>query len=133
MLQKFAIRTTVRSGMINITEQVREAIRQSGMRDGLVIVYCPHTTAGITVNEGADPEVSGDFLRYLNQLCPWEHPIFRHGEGNSAAHIKAGIVGASQMIPVAGGKLALGAWQAIFFCEFDEPRERNFLVKIIAG
>jgi secondary thiamine-phosphate synthase enzyme len=96
-------------------------------------MYCPHTTAGITINEGADPDVAGDFLRYLDNLCPWENPSYHHSEGNSAAHLKAGIVGAAQVIPVADGDLVLGTWQAVFFCEFDGPRERAFLVKIIEG
>ncbi|MBT9172229.1 MAG: hypothetical protein DDT21_00610 [Syntrophomonadaceae bacterium] len=133
MLKKFSVRTAGRSQLINITGQVREAIRQSGVRDGLVTVYCPHTTAGITVNEGADPDVAGDFLRYLDNLCPWEHPLYRHSEGNTAAHLKASIVGTAQAIPVVEGDLALGTWQAVFFCEFDGPRERMILVKTIAG
>ncbi|MBT9141082.1 MAG: hypothetical protein DDT30_01669 [Dehalococcoidia bacterium] len=133
MLKKFSVRTAGRSQLINITGQVREAIRQSGVRDGLVTVYCPHTTAGITVNEGADPDVAGDLLRYLDNLCPWEHPLYFHSEGNTAAHMKAGIVGAAQAIPVVDGDLALGTWQAVFFCEFDGPRERKILVKIIEG
>lgn len=133
MLKKFSVRTAGRSQLINITGQVREAIRQSGVRDGLVTVYCPHTTAGITVNEGADPDVAGDFLRYLDNLCPWEHPSYRHSEGNTAAHLKASIVGTAQAIPVVEGDLALGTWQAVFFCEFDGPRERMILVKTIAG
>jgi len=133
LLKKFSVRTAGRSQLINITGQVREAIRQSGVRDGLVTVYCPHTTAGITVNEGADPDVAGDFLRYLDKLCPWEHPSYRHSEGNTAAHLKASIVGTAQAIPVVEGDLALGTWQAVFFCEFDGPRERMILVKTIAG
>ena len=133
MLKKFSVRTAGRSQLINITGQVREAIRQSGVRDGLVTVYCPHTTAGITVNEGADPDVAGDFLRYLDNLCPREHPLYRHSEGNTAAHLKTSIVGTAQAIPVVDGDLALGTWQAVFFCEFDGPRERIILVKTIAG
>jgi secondary thiamine-phosphate synthase enzyme len=133
LLQRFSLRTADRSQLINITGQVRETVRKSGVRDGLATVYCPHTTAGITVNEGADPDVAGDFLRYLDNLCPWEHPLYRHSEGNSAAHLKAGITGAAQIIPVADGDLALGTWQAVFFCEFDGPRVRTFLVKVIEG
>jgi secondary thiamine-phosphate synthase enzyme len=133
LLKKFSVRTAGRSQLINITGQVREAVRQSGVREGLATVYCPHTTAGITVNEGADPDVAGDFLRYLDNLCPWEHPLYRHGEGNTAAHLKASIIGIAQAIPVVDGDLALGVWQAVFFCEFDGPRERTFLVKIIEG
>jgi len=133
MLQKFSLRTTGRSQMINITGRVREAIRQWGNKDGLVAVYCPHTTAGITINEGADPDVARDFLLRLDELCPWEHPLYRHREGNSAAHLKAGMVGASQVIPVVNSDLAIGIWQAVYFCEFDGPQERFYLVKMIAG
>ncbi len=117
--------------MINITEQVREAIGQLGAVDGLVTVYCPHTTAGITINEGADPDVARDILLYLDKLYPWEHPLYRHGEGNSAAHLKASAIGASQAIPVVNGNLVLGTWQVIYFCEFDGPRKRTFLVKMM--
>jgi secondary thiamine-phosphate synthase enzyme len=133
MLQKFHLRTRSRSQMINITEQVREAIRQSGAVDGFVTVYCPHTTAGITINEGADSDVVRDILLHLDELFPWEHPQYRHGEGNSAAHLKASTIGASQAIPVVNSEAVLGIWQAIFFCEFDGPRHRTFLVKVIQG
>ncbi len=119
--------------MINITEQVREAIRQMGAVEGIVTVYCPHTTAGITINEGADQDVAGDILRYLDELYPWGHPLYRHGEGNSAAHLKASTIGASQAIPVMNGNLVLGTWQSIYFCEFDGPRKRAFLVKMMQG
>ncbi|MBS4030679.1 MAG: secondary thiamine-phosphate synthase enzyme YjbQ [Clostridiales bacterium] len=133
MLQKIHLLTTGRSEMIKITEQVREAIRQSGALEGLVTVYCPHTTAGITINEGADPDVARDILLHLDELFPWEHPLYQHGEGNSAAHLKASTIGASQAIPVVNGDVSLGTWQAIYFCEFDGPRNRTYLIKVIQG
>ena len=133
MLQKFSLNTTERSQMINVTEKVREVIQQFGVGGGLVTVYCPHTTAGITINEGADPDVARDILQYLDELFPWEHPLYRHCEGNSAAHLKASMVGTSQAIPVVNGKITLGTWQAIYFCEFDGPRDRTFMVKVIQG
>jgi len=131
MLKSFQLRTTDRSQMINITDKVRETIQQMGTVEGLVIVYCPHTTAGITINEGADPDVASDILLQLDELFPWEHPLYRHYEGNSAAHLKASTIGASQTIPVMNGDLVLGTWQAIYFCEFDGPRKRTFLIKAL--
>ncbi|NLG33714.1 MAG: YjbQ family protein, partial [Syntrophomonadaceae bacterium] len=95
-----------------------------------VLVYCPHTTAAITINENADPDVARDVLMRLNQLYPWNHPGDRHMEGNSAAHLKASVIGSSELIPLAAGKLVLGTWQGIYFCEFDGPRQRHYYVKI---
>ncbi|MDI9463225.1 MAG: secondary thiamine-phosphate synthase enzyme YjbQ [Bacillota bacterium] len=131
MLQKFSLRTDRRSQMTNITEKVENAVREARIQEGLVCVYCPHTTAGITINEGADPDVASDMLTHLDEHIPWERRKYRHAEGNSAAHLKASIIGSSQTIPVAGGNLVLGTWQAIYFCEFDGPRNRTFWVKII--
>jgi len=132
MLQNYHIRTAGRSQLVDITPQVCAAVRAAGVTGGVAVVYCPHTTAGITVNEGADPAVSRDILMRLDELYPWEHSLYRHGEGNSAAHLKASAVGASQVIPVADGELLLGTWQAIYFCEFDGPRERTFQVKVLS-
>lgn len=131
MLHRFHLRTNERSQMIDITEQVRSILRQAGASEGLVIVYCPHTTAGITINEGADPDVVRDILQHLNELFPWNHPQYRHSEGNSAAHLKASMIGASQAIPFVDGDMVLGTWQSIFFCEFDGPRQRIFFVKVV--
>lgn len=131
MLLRFHLQTNKRSEMIDITRQVREVIRETGTVDGLVTVYCPHTTAGITINEGADPDVTRDFLMHLDELYPWDHSFYRHKEGNSAAHLKASTIGASQTIPYTEGNLTLGTWQAVYFCEFDGPRQRTFLVKVI--
>lgn len=117
--------------MIDITPQVRELLSRENIRDGLVVVYSSHTTAGITINENADPDVQADFLRRLDELFPWNMPQDRHLEGNSAAHLKASTVGVSQTILVQDGKLLLGTWQGIYFCEFDGPRTRKCYVKII--
>ena len=133
MMQTFQLRTRHRAQMIDITAQVREAVQQAGAVDGLAVVYCPHTTAGITINEGADPDVARDILQHLEDLYPWNHPQYRHSEGNSAAHLKASALGASQAVPVVSGRLALGTWQTVYFCEFDGPRQRSFLVKVVKG
>lgn len=130
MLYRINIETHSRDQMINITGQVKERVRQEKVKDGLVTVYCPHTTAGITINENADPDVIRDLLMRLNEVYPWEHPRYLHVEGNSAAHLKASTVGASQSVPVADGQLLLGTWQGIYFCEFDGPRGRTFYVKV---
>jgi len=130
VLYKIHIPTRRRDQMINITGQVREKVEQEKIKDGVVTVYCPHTTAGITINENADPDVVRDILMRLNEVYPWEHPHYRHAEGNSAAHLKAATVGVSQSVPVADGQLLLGMWQGIYFCEFDGPRERTFYVKV---
>jgi secondary thiamine-phosphate synthase enzyme len=116
----------------NITSQVREAVAKSGISDGIAVVYCPHTTAGITINENADPDVVHDLLLGLHKAFP-DRPEFRHGEGNSAAHLKASAMGSSVTVIVNGGKLVLGAWQGIYFTEFDPPRQRKFIVKVVGG
>lgn len=128
MLKEFSLRTT-RDGWIAVTLQVREAIAHSGVQDGLCTVYCPHTTAGVTINENADPDVVRDLIFALNQTYP-DRPEFRHAEGNSAAHLKASVIGSSVMLIVRGGKPLLGAWQGVYFCEFDGPRTRRFYVSI---
>ena len=129
MLYEFNL-STPRSNLYNITAQVREAVSKSGVSDGAAIVFCPHTTAGITINENADPDVVHDLLLGLEKAFP-DRLEFRHGEGNSAAHLKASTVGASETIIIRDGKLVLGTWQGIYFCEFDPPRNRKFHVKII--
>ncbi|WP_003544251.1 secondary thiamine-phosphate synthase enzyme YjbQ [Desulfotomaculum nigrificans] len=130
MLHKIHIQTTSRDQMIDITDQVRAVVRQEKVKDGVVTVYCPHTTAGVTINENADPDVVRDLLMRLDEVYPWVHPQYRHTEGNSAAHLKASTMGASQSVPVADGQLVLGTWQGIYFCEFDGPRRRTFYVKV---
>ncbi len=118
--------------MIDITALVRAAVRKMGFDDGMAWVYVPHTTAAITIQENTDPAVKADMLSLLARLVP-KGAGFTHVEGNSDAHIKASLVGPSEAVPVHGGKLLLGPWQAIFFCEFDGPRARRVLVKSIRG
>jgi secondary thiamine-phosphate synthase enzyme len=128
MLKKYTLRT-VSENFHNITNQVVETVRESGIRDGLCLVYSPHTTAGITINENADPDVVTDMLFGLSQAFP-DRPQFRHAEGNSAAHLKASCIGSSVTIPIADGRPLLGTWQGIYFCEFDGPRNRTFFAQI---
>jgi len=113
----------------NITAQVRQAVSDSGVKDGIAVVFCPHTTAGITINENADPDVVHDMLLGLSKAFP-DRSEFKHGEGNSTAHLKASTTGSSVTVIIAEGKLKLGTWQGIYFCEFDPPRNRKFFVKI---
>ena len=129
MLRKFHLRTSKRSEMIDITRQVREAVREAGKADGLVMVYCPHTTAGITINEGADPDVVQDILMRLDELYPWHHSLYRHGEGNSAAHLKACAVGASQTIPYAEGSLLRAPGRQSIFVNLTGPASRHSWLK----
>ena len=119
-----AVKTSARTELVDITAEVQAAVREAGIRDGLCMVFVPHTTAAVTINENADPTVKADILKVLNKVIPWDDG-YRHGEGNSAAHIKSSLVGASELIAIAGGKLQLGTWQGIFFCEFDGPRRRK--------
>ena len=124
--------STPKEDLYNITPQVRETITKSGITDGVAVVFCPHTTAGITINENADPDVIYDLLLGLRKAFP-VHAGFTHGEGNSAAHLKASCVGSSVTVIIEGGKPVLGTWQGIFFTEFDPPRQRKFYVKIVEG
>ena len=117
--------------MVDITSEVADMLKSSGIRNGLLTVYVPHTTAGITINENADPDVIHDVLTALDQAIPWSQSFYRHGEGNSAAHVKSSMVGCSAVVPVVGGKMQFGTWQSIFFCEFDGPRTRKVLVTLI--
>jgi secondary thiamine-phosphate synthase enzyme len=116
----------------NITPQVREAVAKSGVTSGIAVVFCPHTTAGITINENADPDVCIDLVHGLSKAFP-NRAEFRHGEGNSHAHLKASAMGSSATIIIEKGKLVLGTWQGIYFCEFDPPRNRKFYVKVMRG
>jgi len=125
----FEVRTTRRAQMLNITERVAEAVERSGVDDGTCHVFIPHTTAGVTINEGADPDVAADVESHLAELVPKE-AAFDHEEGNSDAHIKTILVGPSCTAPVRGGKLALGTWQAVFLCEWDGPRTRHVEVGV---
>ena len=131
-IQTFDVRSGTREEMIDITAQVRAAIKRSGVTDGLCCVYCPHTTAGVTLQENADPDVKADMLSQLGRVIP-KNGVFRHDEGNSDAHIKSSLVGATVTLIVEDGKPLLGTWQAVFFCEFDGPRERRIRIKVVAG
>ncbi len=126
----FRVVSKRRNQMIDITGQVSSLIGQTGITNGDVIVYCPHTTAAITINENADPSVSHDILLTLEELVPHHRPGYRHSEGNSDAHCKSSIVGCSRQILIKEGSLNLGSWQGIFFCEFDGPRSRKVIVQI---
>ena len=126
----FGVSSKSRNQMIDITSQVSSAVRQSGITDGDVIVYCPHTTAAITINENADPSVGHDILLTLSELIPPHRPGYRHSEGNSDSHCKSSLIGCSEQILIKDGALALGTWQGIFFCEFDGPRSRRVLLQI---
>jgi len=114
---------------INITSQIQNLIRDSGVKDGIATIYCPHTTAAITINEGADPAVTKDLLNELDKVIPLRDN-YQHLEGNSAAHIKSSIAGCSESVIIENGSIILGTWQAIFFCEFDGPRNRKVFIKI---
>jgi len=128
-LETLSIRTLSREELVNITEQVQRSVAGK-LRSGVVWIHSPHTTAGITIQENADPDVRIDLLSHLRQLVPHDSG-FRHQEGNSDAHIKTALVGAGQTVPVSEGRLLLGTWQAIFFCEFDGPRSRRVLVTMM--
>ena len=121
---------TQREGFTDITNEVGNAMRKSGVQNGICVVFCPHTTAGITINENADPDVVRDMLMGLDKAFP-DRPEFRHMEGNSSAHLKASCVGSSVTVMIENGKHVLGRWQGIYFCEFDGPRRRKYYVKIM--
>lgn len=125
------VRSGKRADAIEITDRVQQVVRESGVQTGLCQVYVPHTTAGVFINENADPDALSDILSTLETLVPWENG-YRHAEGNAAAHIKATLVGTSQTVPVRNGRLALGRWQGIFFADFDGPRARHFQVTVLA-
>lgn len=129
MLREFAL-TTGKNNWTDVTQRVRDFVRESGINDGLCVVYCPHTTAGITINENADPDVVRDLVLALERAYP-DRPEFRHAEGNSAAHAKAAALGGSATVIVRAGRLLLGTWQGIYFCEFDGPRSRRFYVQLM--
>ena len=131
MLYEYSL-SAPRADFYNITPQVREAVSKSLVKEGIVLVYCPHTTAGITINENADPDVVRDLLLGFDKAFP-DRAEFRHAEGNSAAHLKASAVGSGATLIIDGGKIVLGTWQAVFFCEFDPPRNRKFYVKVVEG
>ena len=132
-MTRIDVKTSHRSEMIAVTDPVQRAVAASGVQEGICYAYVPHTTAAVTINENADPSVPRDVLHVIDRIIPFDDAAYRHLEGNSAAHIKAILVGASEAIPITGGRLALGTWQGIFFCEFDGPRSRHLSVKVMAG
>ena len=128
----FSVQTDKHTEMIDITRQVQGVVREKNVDRGICIVYVPHTTAAITINENADPDVVRDFTMEINKLVPWEDG-YRHAEGNSAAHLKASMIGFSETLMIEDGHLVLGTWQGVYFCEFDGPRTRKVYVKVIKG
>ncbi|GAA0084121.1 secondary thiamine-phosphate synthase enzyme YjbQ [Clostridium sp. CTA-7] len=132
-LFKHNLKIKDRQSMINITEIINEDIKVSNIKEGIVVVYCPHTTAGITINENADPDVVKDLIYGFEKVYPTIDKNYKHFEGNSHAHMKSSTMGVSQTLILNDGMLILGRWQDIYFCEFDGPRERTFYVKIVKG
>ena len=131
-MKTFKVKTHSRAEFVNVTDIVQRAVAQSGVSDGMCYVYVPHTTAGITINESADPAVQADILDKLEEMAP-RSPHYRHLEGNADSHVKASLMGSSAAIPVESGRLTLGTWQAIYFCEFDGPRSRSLLVQVVSS
>jgi len=129
-MHELTVKTQERDQMLEITREVEGLIDESGVSDGTVIVYVPHTTAGVTINENADPDVVHDTLKRLDKMVPWREPFDRHGEGNTASHVKASMMGSSVTVLVQDGRLQLGTWQGIWFCEFDGPRTRKVWVSV---
>ncbi|MDO8735551.1 MAG: secondary thiamine-phosphate synthase enzyme YjbQ [Thermoleophilia bacterium] len=130
-MHEIKISSHSRSELIDISGFVQKAVADSGVTDGLCVVFIPHTTAAVTINEGADPAVRSDITTELDKVIPWNDG-YAHGEGNSAAHIKTSLFGSSETILVSGGRLVLGTWQSIYFCEFDGPRSRKAYIKVVA-
>jgi secondary thiamine-phosphate synthase enzyme len=131
MSERFTLSTTNRNQLIDITDKVSDYVRLSGIKSGICVVYTPHTTAAITINENADPSVKSDIIRKLAEIFP-KQDNYDHSEGNSDAHLKSSVVGCSQTLLVDNGALLLGTWQGIYFCEFDGPRSRQYFVKVVS-
>ena len=131
-MEKIAVRTNKREEMLDITGKIQAAVTRSKAAEGVCVIFCPHTTAGLTINENADPSVQSDIIQAMNKLIP-EHAGYAHGEGNSDSHIKSSLFGPSLPVIVENGKLALGTWQGIMLCESDGPRSREVWVKVIKG
>jgi len=129
MLKTLSVQTSSQTELVDITSHVEKELSNSGVEEGRLTLYVPHTTAAITINEGADPAVKADILMVLNQIVPWK-ANYRHMEGNSPAHVKASLMGPTETVIIAGGRLLLGTWQRIFFCEFDGPRNRKLHLQI---
>lgn len=131
-MRTFQVSTSRRDEFVDITSQVQAEVEALGLEEGAVVVVAPHTTAAITINENADPDVVRDLLAGLSRICPRDAG-YRHAEGNSDGHLKSSLVGASELVPVTGGRLALGTWQGVYFCEFDGPRRRQVWVQGLLG
>jgi secondary thiamine-phosphate synthase enzyme len=131
-MKEISLKTNSRVEMIDITAAVQKAVAEEKIEDGICLVYTPHTTAAVTINENADPDVPRDIIAALDRAVPFS-ANYRHAEGNSAAHVKSSLVGASEMVIIENGRLVLGTWQSIFFCEYDGPRTRKVLISIIAS
>ncbi len=129
-MQSFAVSSQHHTQFIRIDQQVQRIVTESGVREGVCHVFVPHTTAGITINENADPDVPRDIIKVLDGLVPWR-ANYAHSEGNSAAHVKASMMGSSQTVIIEHGNLHLGTWQSIYFCEFDGPRHRQVWVQVM--
>ena len=127
-MKKLAVRTQGRTQFVDLTGQIQSVVSEFGLKEGVITVFVPHTTAGVTINEHADPDVMADLEQILDRIVPWSGP-YAHGEGNSAAHAKASLMGSSARIMVSGGRLKLGTWQGIFLCEFDGPRDREVWIQ----
>jgi secondary thiamine-phosphate synthase enzyme len=130
-MKRLDVRSTVREEFIDITPRVREEVRRAGVHEGICVVFCPHTTAGLTVNEHADPAVAADVLSALARIVP-DDAAWTHLEGNAPAHVKASLMGSSVQLPIVDGDLALGTWQGLFLCEFDGPRSRRVWLRFVA-
>ena len=128
-MKTFDVQTTEHEQMVNITDQVQKAVQELGVTDGVVTVFTPHTTCGVTINENEDPNVAADLLHQLGVLVPWKNPVYKHAGGNTAAHVKTTLVGLSVDVLVAYGNVQLGMWQAVYLCEFDGPRIRHVWVR----
>mgnify|MGYP001820925448 FL=1 len=131
-MREIQVRTGGRTDFVDLTGEVQGAVSELGVTEGAVVVFNPHTTAAVTINEGADPDVVRDMTAALDRIVPWNDG-YRHAEGNAAAHIKASMFGSSVTVIVSGGKLRLGTWQKIWFCDFDGPRQRRVWVRALAG
>ena len=131
MTVEIYVKSSKREELLDITEDIDEEIAKSGVKSGICVIYTPHTTAAVTINENADPDVCSDMVKALRNISPQDNS-YRHSEGNSDAHVKSSLVGATKTVIIENGKLKLGTWQGIYFCEFDGPRSRKVWVKIIA-
>jgi secondary thiamine-phosphate synthase enzyme len=132
MMEQIQVSTRGRQAFHDITSEVQAVVSRAGVQEGICFIFCPHTTAGLTLNENWDPSVQHDMGMGLDAISP-PRPEYRHGEGNSPAHLKSSLVGAAQFVPIAGGQLVLGRWQGIYLAEFDGPRRRKVMVKVMAG